>query len=149
MAHPGVRRIGSRATTAIALVASGMLASAAPVLASLEVLHRARLPRLRAKSVELTGFFARLVEARLKEKISIVSPAAPAERGCQLSLRIAGGASADRRIFDWLEMAGAICDWREPDLIRAAPTPLYNTFDEVYRFVELLERALTEGTQRR
>ena len=129
-------------------VSNPPILSAAPVLASLEVFHRAKLPRLRAKSIELTGFFARLVDARLQGKVSIVSPAAPDERGCQLSLRIAGGASAGRRIFDWLEMAGAICDWREPDLIRAGPTPLYNTFDEVYRFVELLERALTQGSQR-
>lgn len=122
--------------------------SSAPVLASLEVFHRAKMARLRAKSIELTGFFARLVEARLAGKVAVVTPAAPEERGCQLSLRIEGGARNGRRVFDWLELAGAVCDWREPDLIRAAPTPLYNTFDEVFRFVELLERAFVEGARR-
>lgn len=121
--------------------------STAPLIASLDIFRRATLGRLRAKSIELTGFLARLLETRLAGRIAIVTPRDPAARGNQLSLRIAGGAAHGRRVFKWLESAGAICDWREPDLIRAGPTPLYNTFTEVFRFVEVLEQAVTHGAR--
>jgi kynureninase len=122
--------------------------SAAPLIASLDVFRRAGISRLHAKSTELTGFFARLVEARLGGRVSIVTPREPAARGNQLSLRISGGVAFGRRVFAWLESAGAISDWREPDLIRVGPAPLYNTFTEVFRFVELLEQAVTQGAHR-
>jgi kynureninase len=122
--------------------------SAAPLIASLDIFRRAGIGRLRAKSIELTGFLARLVEARLAGRVAIVTPREPAARGNQLSLRIMGGAANGRRVFEWLAAAGAICDWREPDLIRAGPTPLYNTFTEVFRFVELLEQIVAYGAER-
>jgi kynureninase len=122
--------------------------SAAPLIASLDIFRRAGMDRLRAKSIELTGFLARLVEARLAGRVAIVTPHAPAERGSQLSLRISGSVAFAQSIFESLESAGAIGDWREPDLIRVAPTPLYNTFTEVFRFVELLEEAVTRAGQR-
>ncbi len=128
-------------------VSNPPILSAAPLIASLDIFRRAGMGRLRTKSVELTGYFAELVESRLAGRVSIVTPRDPAARGNQLSLRIIGGASNGRRVFEQLEAAGVITDWREPDLIRAAPTPLYNSFGEVLRFVEHLERAATEGAQ--
>ena len=122
--------------------------AAAPLLASLEIFHRARIPRLRAKSLELTGYLARLVEARLGPRVRIVTPLEAPARGSQLSLRIADGAAIGRRVFQDLQSAGAICDWREPDLIRVAPAPLYNNYTEVLRFVDLLHRAVTQGAVR-
>jgi len=119
--------------------------AAAPLLASLEIFHRARLERLRAKSIELTGYLARLVQTRLAGSVKIVTPLEPAGRGSQLSLRVLAGPTAGRRIFQALEAAGAICDWREPDLIRVAPAPLYNGYAEVLRFVDLLDRFLSEA----
>jgi kynureninase len=124
-------------------VSNPPILSAAPLIASLDIFRRAGMSRLRTKSVELTGFLADLVERRLAGRVSIVTPRDPSARGNQLSLRIAGAAAVGRRVFEQLETAGAITDWREPDLIRVGPTPLYNTFDEALRFVELLERSLS------
>jgi kynureninase len=118
--------------------------SAAPLIASLDIFRRAAISRLRAKSIELTGYLARLVEGRLQGRITIVTPSDPAARGNQLSLRILGGATVGRRVFQNLESAGAICDWREPDLIRVGPTPLYNCYAEVFRFVELLDQTVKQ-----
>lgn len=121
--------------------------SAAPLIVSLDVFRRAGIGRLRAKSIELTGFLARLVEARLAGRVAIVTPREPAARGNQLSLRITSGAADGRRVFEWLQSAGAICDWREPDLLRVGPTPLYNTFTEAFEFVQLLTEAVMEGAE--
>ena len=99
--------------------------STAPLLASLDLFAQARLPRLRDKSVALTGFLARSLEARLGERIEIITPSDPAARGCQLSVRLPGGA---RTAHDRLAAAGVIVDLREPDTLRLAPTPLYNSF---------------------
>lgn len=115
--------------------------AATPLLASLELFDEAGIERLRAKSVQLTGFLEFLIE-RLAPQVQIVTPRAPAERGCQLSLRIPGGAARGRRVFEWLGAHGAICDWREPDILRVAPAPLYNSFEDVFRFGELFARAL-------
>jgi kynureninase len=66
------------------------------------------------------------------------------ERGCQLSLRIAGGPRRGRRVFDALGDKGIVCDWREPDVIRVAPVPLYNRFVDVFELVAGLAGALEE-----
>jgi len=66
-----------------------------------------------------------------------VTPRDPERRGCQLSLHVAGG----RATFDALTASGVACDWREPDIVRVAPAPLYNTFAEVHRFVDALRAA--------
>jgi kynureninase len=122
--------------------------AAAPLLASLEIFHRARIGRLRAKSLELTGYLARLVEVRLAGRAKIVTPLEPAHRGSQLSLRVLAGPTVGRQVFAALESAGAVCDWREPDLIRVAPAPLYNTYAEALRFADLLDRVVPGGQQR-
>lgn len=114
----------------------------APLGAALATFDAAGLAALRAKSLALTAFARRLLEARLAGRIAVITPAADAERGCQLSLRVAGGAAAGRRAFANLTARGVIGDWREPDVIRLAPAPLYNSFADVERAVAALEAAL-------
>lgn len=93
---------------------------------------------LRAKSETLTGYLERLLIERCGDKISILTPAEPSERGCQLSIRLRDG----KRIHERLIASGIACDWREPDVVRLAPVPLYNRFAEVLEFVDRLERML-------
>ena len=97
---------------------------------------------LREKSIRLTGFLRFLLETRLPEQVKIVTPAAVEAQGCQLSLEIESEKHSGREVFDILEQRGVTCDWREPNVIRIAPVPLYNRFEDVYRFVEILESAL-------
>ena len=114
----------------------------APLVAALAEFEAAGPLRLRAKSLALTAFARRLIEERLAGRITIVTPAADRERGCQLSLRVRGGADVGRRAFATLTARGVIGDWREPDVIRLAPAPLYNRYAEVERAIAVLEAAL-------
>ncbi|KAF1696723.1 kynureninase [Pseudoxanthomonas jiangsuensis] len=112
----------------------------APLRASLEQFDRAGgMAVLRAKSEKLTGFLDQLVRARLADTLEIVTPAEPARRGAQLSLRVAGGRERGRELFDYLRDTGILGDWREPDVIRISPAPLYNRYSDVLRFVEEVE----------
>jgi kynureninase len=113
----------------------------APLLSSLEVFQSAGLSRLRTKSLQLTGFLYKLLEIHCPN-IKIITPSDPTQRGCQLSLRLPMPSAAAKQIYDQLIVKGIICDWREPDIIRVAPTPLYNTFTEVFTFVEILQDML-------
>lgn len=110
----------------------------APLRASLEVFHRAGLARLREKSVQLTAYLEQLIHARLAGTIEIATPADAQRRGCQLSLRVAGGRARGRALFEHLVARGIIGDWREPDVIRVAPTPLYNRYIDAWRLVEAI-----------
>ncbi len=118
--------------------------STAPLLASLEVFQRAGMARLRRKSIALTGFLQSLIEELEPGLVDIVTPGTPPERGCQLSLRIARPAAAARRCHDSLSAAGVVGDWREPDILRLAPVPLYNSFGDVFRAAAALSQALHE-----
>jgi kynureninase len=112
----------------------------APLLASLALVDRAGgMAALREKSEQLTGFLEELIEARVLDTLEIITPAEPERRGCQLSLRVAGGRERGRELFDYLASVGVLGDWREPDVIRISPVPLYNSFKDVYRFVEEVE----------
>ncbi|QXD15706.1 kynureninase [Rhodocaloribacter litoris] len=106
----------------------------AALRASMDLFDAVGMTRLREKSVRLTGYLAYLLERRVPDRVRIITPADPAQRGAQLSLRVAGGRDA----FERLTAAGVVCDWREPDALRVAPVPFYNTFTDVYRFVEML-----------
>jgi len=117
--------------------------SAAPLIASLDVFQAARLERLRAKSVALTGFLTELLQP-LQSSVQLITPRAVESRGCQVSIRILGGGSRGRRVLDRLSELDVICDWREPDVIRVAPTPLYNRFEDVFTFSERLAQVLQE-----
>jgi len=107
----------------------------APLRVSLEIFHRAGVARLREKSLELTGYLSWLVETQLAHVVEIATPREPERRGCQLSLRVNGGREAGRALFEYLSTNGIVGDWREPDTIRVAPTPLYNRFIDCLRFV--------------
>jgi kynureninase len=112
----------------------------APLLAALELVDKAGgMAALRAKSEKLTSFLEELIEARLLDTLEIITPAEPERRGCQLSLRVCGGREQGRELFDYLVSVGVLGDWREPDVIRISPVPLYNSFKDVYRFVEEVE----------
>ena len=111
----------------------------APLRASLDVFHRAGMTRLREKSIQLTGTLEALIHVRLSDTLEIVTPVDPAQRGCQLSLRVHGGRERGRALFEHLAQRGIIGDWREPDVIRISPTPLYNRFVDVFGFVEAVE----------
>ncbi|NIJ84280.1 kynureninase [Xanthomonas arboricola] len=111
----------------------------APLRASLELFDQAGMPALRAKSAQLTGHLEQLIHARVPQVLQIVTPAEPAQRGCQLSLRVAGGRAQGRSLFEYLQSVGVLGDWREPDVIRIAPVPLYNRFSDLHRLVEQVE----------
>jgi len=112
--------------------------SLAPLRVSLDIFERAGLSALRQKSVALTGWLADALNASLSEHLQIITPADPEQRGCQLSVRVRAGRDAGRLAFAHLARAGIICDWREPDVIRASPTPLYNCFADCRRLVDSL-----------
>ena len=116
--------------------------STAPLLASLDIFQRAGMLRIREKSIALTGFLRQLIETRLAGLVDIITPSATAQRGCQLSLRIARPAAAAKRCHDLLSAAGVIGDWREPDVLRLAPIPLYNSYSDVLAAVEALSHAV-------
>ncbi|GAA2632963.1 kynureninase [Actinomadura fulvescens] len=103
----------------------------APVLASLEIFDRYGMDALRARSERLTGYLA----ARLTGVAEIITPADAAARGCQLSVRVADAAGTVRRLA---ASYGVIADAREPDVVRLAPVPLYNTFHDCHRVAEAL-----------
>ena len=73
------------------------------------------------------------------ERISVITSPNPEERGCQLSIRVK---NSDKNLFDEITSKGVFADWREPDVIRVAPVPLYNSFTDVYKFAEILKDCL-------
>jgi kynureninase len=113
-------------------------------LGALEVFDNADIHRLREKSIKLTGFLEFLLQDNgwLNSKIKLLTPSHPQERGCQLSLYFP---EHGKKVFEFLSDNAVILDWREPNVIRVAPTPLYNTFEEVYRFSELLKTILDQS----
>jgi kynureninase len=116
--------------------------STAPLLASLDLFQRAGIERLRRKSVLLTGFLQNLIETLLPGQVDIITPNFAEARGCQLSLRIARPAAAAKRCHELLAAAGVVADWREPDVLRLAPIPLYNSYSDVFGAVDALLQAL-------
>jgi kynureninase len=120
-------------------VSNPSILSMAALRASMEIFDEAGMERLRAKSELLTGYLEFLLGQDHSGKFSIITPRNPAHRGAQLSLRLARGG---RAICDTLAAQGVICDWREPDIMRVAPVPLYNSFSDVFTFVEKFRAAL-------
>lgn len=125
--------------------AEGWQLSNPPILAlagtrsSLDLFEKAGIDNLREKSIKLTGFLEFLIDELNDSSISIITPRAAEERGCQLSIQMK---NANRSLFEELTEKGVVADWREPDVIRIAPAPLYNSFTEVYEFVQLLKLCL-------
>jgi kynureninase len=114
--------------------------SFAPVLASLEIFTEAGLSQLIEKSRRLTGYLAWLIGHRFEGRIGIITPAE--ERGCQLSLVVRDKGVEPRQVFRNLMDLNVIGDWREPDVIRIAPAPMYNSYGDVFACVEQLQLAL-------
>ena len=112
----------------------------APLRASLPLFERAGMQALREKSVRMTGFLETGIRQRLDDAIDIRTPADPERRGCQLSLRLRHGDG--RAVFQALEANDVVADWREPDVIRVAPAPMYNRYVDVVHFVDRLEAAI-------
>ena len=122
--------------------------SNAPVLpmalhrVALEQFDRAGMQRLRAKSLELTGYLRWIIEGISAENggmFNIITPKDATQSGAQLSILVKGDG---RSIFKRLTDQGVYCDWREPDVLRMAPVPMYNSFEDVFRFGEALRRAI-------
>jgi kynureninase len=103
----------------------------APLLASLEIFDEVGMDALREKSQRLTGYLAAWIDHVADPRVEIVTPCDPAARGCQLSLRVR---EQGRELFAALQAAGIVGDCREPDVVRVAPVPLYNSFHDVWRF---------------
>jgi kynureninase len=110
--------------------------SMAPLRASLAIFDEAGgMKPLRAKSVRLTSYLQFLLERAGHSKLTVITPREADERGCQLSVLVH---EQPKELFGKLQAAGVKCDFREPNVIRVAPTPLYNSFHEVWRFAEIL-----------
>jgi kynureninase len=107
----------------------------AALRASLEIFDEAGMPALAEKSRRLTGYLEQLIDEIGDTRIEIITPRDPAQRGCQLSIRVR---NSDKRLYEQLVSRGVFADWREPDVIRVAPVPLYNSFEDVDRFVAIL-----------
>ena len=129
--------------------AEGWQLSNVPILgmaamkASLDVFDEAGMQALCEKSEQLTGYLEYTIDRLAQEfpdaQISIITPRDPAQRGCQLSMDVAG---RERNLFDDMVMAGVIADFREPCIIRMAPVPLYNSFEDVFTFGQVMRRLL-------
>ncbi|HIA28764.1 MAG TPA: kynureninase [Candidatus Marinimicrobia bacterium] len=121
--------------------AEGWQISNAPILAmaclraSMAIFDKVGMSLIRSKSEKLTGYMEFLMNT-ISNKVEIVTPADATQRGSQLSLVMNKNG---KDVFNQLGLQGVICDWREPDVIRVAPVPLYNSFIEVYRFYEILK----------
>jgi kynureninase len=111
----------------------------APLRASMEIFAAAGLEHLRAKSVLLTGYMESLLGQHASSKFSIITPREHERRGAQLSIRLT---SHGRSLCDRLAEQGVIGDWREPDTFRVAAVPLYNSYQDVYRFVQRFSNAV-------
>lgn len=123
--------------------AEGWQLSNAPVLAmaslraSLDLFDEAGIQTLRAKSEQLTAYMLELIDAIPNDRFEIITPREPSARGAQLSIRTRFDG---QELFAALTEAGVVCDFRRPDVIRVAPAPLYNSFEDVWTFCEILRR---------
>jgi kynureninase len=109
--------------------------SMAPLRASLELFQAAGMEKLRGKSTQMTAYLAEGINSQLGSLLEIITPADPQRRGCQLSIRVREGHEKGRQLFRYLETRGVLTDWREPDVIRVAPAPLYNRFEDCFQLL--------------
>ena len=122
-------------------LSNGNIISTAAHLAALEIFDEVGIEKLRAKSLQLTGYLEFLIKDIAGDSgiFEIITPSEPEKRGCQLSIFFH---KEGRRLFDALAAAGVIADWREPNVIRIAPVPLYNRYEDVYQFAHILKKNL-------
>jgi kynureninase len=113
--------------------------SMAALRASLDIFAAAGMKQLRYKSVSLTGYLEFLLDQQASRDFAVITPRDPERRGAQLSIRIRQNG---RAVCESLNAAGIQCDWREPDILRVAPAPLYNTYTDIRRFANGFVSAL-------
>ena len=113
--------------------------SMAAIKASLDLFNEVGMTALRQKSLKLTAYLEFLINELNHPHINIITPSNPNERGCQLSIQVK---NADKTLHKQLIENHVITDWREPDVIRCAPVPFYNSFEDVFRMVEILKNLL-------
>lgn len=113
--------------------------SMAAIKASLDIFNEIGIKKLHEKSLKLTGYFEFLLKELGEDSIKIITPSNPDERGCQLSIQVK---NANKALHNKLTQAGVISDWREPDVIRCAPVPMYNSFQDVFHMVEKLKNLI-------
>ena len=113
--------------------------SMAAIRASLDMFDEIGMDALREKSEKLTGYFEYLINQIDTNCIRIITPTNPKERGCQLSIKVK---NADKRLHQKLMEHNVITDWREPDVIRCAPVPMYNSYQDVFEMVAVLKKVL-------
>ena len=113
--------------------------SMAAIRASLDLFEAAGFKNIIKKSKSLTGFLEFLINELNDDRINIITPENPEERGCQLSIQVK---SANKNLHTQLTKNDVISDWREPDVIRVAPAPLYNSYQDVFEFVQRLKKVL-------
>ncbi len=111
----------------------------ATLKASLDIFEEAGMKNLVEKSIKLTCYLEFLLGEIHDERISVITPSDANQRGCQLSIRVK---NADKNLFKAISDKGVIADWREPDVIRVAPVPLYNSFADVNKFAQILKNCL-------
>ena len=104
--------------------------------ASLDIFDEVGMDKLAEKSLALTAYAEMLLLSLNNLKFEIITPSNPLERGCQLSLLFK---SKGREVFEKLQSKGVIADWREPNVIRIAPVPMYNSFEDVYTLYEIMK----------
>jgi kynureninase len=116
------------------------------VIASLEVFHMTSMSELRKKSVALTNYLETLLLNVPDQCFTIITPRSPVERGAQLSIRLQTGLLDT--VLEELESNGMVVDERKPDVIRVAPAPLYNSFSDVWSFVQIFSDSCRKALQR-
>ena len=113
----------------------------AAIRASLDLFAEAGMNRLRRKSEQLTAYLEYLISHANDVNIKIITPSETQQRGCQISIQMK---NPNKNLFQYLTENGVIADWREPDVIRVAPVPLYNTFEDVWQFNRILHEGLSK-----
>lgn len=122
------------------MMSNSPIFSTAPLRVSLDIFEAAGFDALRQKSLAMTAYLEQLVLTELDDVLEIITPADPTRRGCQLSMAVRAGRETGKSLFNNLVAAGIVGDWREPDIIRAAPVPLYNRFEDCWKFVDQVKR---------
>lgn len=124
-------------------ISNGSIFAMAPLVGSLALFDEAGgMEPIRAKSEQMSAYMDYLLDSRLAGKVESITPRDPDQRGCQLSLKVVANGIDGQAVFERLQGADVECDWRYPNVIRVAPAPLFNSFEDIHRFVEILAAAL-------
>lgn len=124
-------------------ISNAPILAMASLRASLDVIDEAGgMAAMRAKSERQVAYLDHLLDTRLAGRVRSLTPRSMPERGCQFALEVIAPGVDGRGVFKALGEAGVTCDWRQPNVIRAAPVPLYNSFVDIHRFVDILEELM-------